>query len=31
MRNLKENKYAQRLIEEWRIHKRIIIAVDFDD
>lgn len=31
MRNLKENKYASRLIEEWRQHGKIIIAVDYDD
>jgi hypothetical protein len=31
MRNLSENKYAKRLIQEWIDHNRIIIAVDWDD
>lgn len=29
--NLSGNKYAKRLIDEWRQHGKIIIAVDFDD
>lgn len=28
---MKENKYAIRLIEEWRLHGKIIVAVDYDD
>lgn len=31
MEHLANNKYARRLIKEWTQHKRIIIAVDFDD
>lgn len=31
MRNLKENRYCQRLIEEWKQYGKIIIAVDYDD
>ncbi len=30
MSNLKNNKYAKRLLDEWRQHGKIIIAVDFD-
>jgi hypothetical protein len=31
MQNLRENKYAIRLIEEWRIHGKIIIGTGYDD
>lgn len=31
MRNLKDNKYAKRLIEEWQQHGKVIIASDWDD
>jgi hypothetical protein len=31
MKNYKDNKFVQRLISEWRTHKRIIIGCDFDD
>ncbi len=31
MRNLSENKYAKRLIEEWNQYGKILVAVDFDD
>jgi hypothetical protein len=31
MRNLKENKYVLRLVDEWMMHGKIIIAVDYDD
>ena len=31
MRNLIDNKDAQRLISEWKMHGKIIVAVDYDD
>ncbi len=31
MSNLSSNKYAIRLLEEWKMHGKIIIAVDYDD
>lgn len=31
MENYKENKIAIRLLDEWRIHGKPIIALDFDD
>lgn len=31
MKLLDENKYVKRLFEEWKLHGKIILAVDFDD
>ncbi len=31
MENISTNRYVIRLLEEWRMHGKIIIAVDFDD
>lgn len=31
MENHKDNPIAQRLLREWKEHKKIIVAVDFDD